>query len=337
MQPLYRPRRGRRNDGGKPETVTPPALRDVRAELPCLAATTYLNSGAIGPLALPAGRALQAWAAGAPARARGSLEGFGRIAAQAAAVRAAAGRLVGAAPGTVALTANTTHGLNVVAWGIDWRPGDEIVTTALEHPGVTVPLAVVARRTGARLQVVEAARPGRPRGGGRPDRRSADPPRGPLARLLVHRAALDVAGAARAAPRRRRPDRRGRRPVGGHDPGRRGGARRRRVRLPRPQVAARARGRRRALGQAGGHGADRRHRGGARERRGRRGARGVRRHGAHPRRAATRPRRRRPLLAAWEASMEWLEGLGWPWIHARSARPRPPRGRPSSGCRAWRC
>jgi selenocysteine lyase/cysteine desulfurase len=23
------------------------------------------------------------------------------------------------------------------------------------------------------------------------------------------------------------------------------------------------------------------------------------------------------LLAAWEASMAWLAGLGWPWIHAR--------------------
>ena len=138
--------------------MTPPDLRAVRAQLPALAATTYLNSGAIGPLCLPAARALAEWAEAAPRRARGSLEGFGRISAQAAAVRAAAARLVGAGPETVALTANTTHGLNLAAWGIDWRPGDEIVTTALEHPGLPVPLAVVARRTGARLRVIGAER-----------------------------------------------------------------------------------------------------------------------------------------------------------------------------------
>ena len=140
--------------------VTPPALARRPGRAPVPGGDDLPEQRRDRAAGAARGRALQAWAAGAPARARGSLEGFGRIAAQAAAVRAAAGRLVGAAPGTVALTANTTHGLNLVAWGIDWRPGDEIVTTALEHPGVTVPLAVVARRTGARLRVVEAARAG---------------------------------------------------------------------------------------------------------------------------------------------------------------------------------
>ncbi len=319
MQPLYRPRRGRRNDGSEPATVTPPVLRDVRAELPCLAATTYLNSGAIGPLALPAARALQAWAAGAPARARGSLEGFGRIAAQAAALRAAAGRLVGAAPGTVALTANTTHGLNLVAWGIDWRPGDEIVTTALEHPGLTVPLAIVARRTGARLRVIDAERAG--------GDLAAEVGRiaGPRTRLVALShvswatgAALDVAGAARAA-----------RAVGALtavDGAQSVGT------IPvdaaalgvdayafpshkwllgpegvgalwvRPEAMERidvtVAGLESAAGGAA-HGED-----GAME--------------PHP--SARRYEASTPpaaLLAAWEASLAWLEGLGWPWIHAR--------------------
>ena len=152
--------------------------------------------------ALPAGAgAGRLGRRGARAGSRG-LEGFGRIAAQAAAVRAAAGSAGGRGPETVALTANTTHGLNLVAWGIDWRPGDEIVTTALEHPGVTVPLAVVARRTGAaggrgraaggdlevevgevagprtrlvalsHVSLVDRGRAGRGRGGPRPARRA---------------------------------------------------------------------------------------------------------------------------------------------------------------------
>ena len=180
--------------------MPPPDLRELRAQLPALGAVAYLNTGAIGPLALPAARALGAWAAEAPLRARGSLEGFGRIAAAAAAVRAAAGRLVGAGPEGVALSANTTDGMNLAAWGIDWRPGDEIITTAIEHPGVTVPLGVIARRAGARLRVIPAdAAEGDLEG-------AVAALAGPRTRLVALShvswstgALLDVAGAARAA------------------------------------------------------------------------------------------------------------------------------------------
>ena len=47
--------------------------------------------------------------------------------------------------------------MNVVIWGIDWRPGDELVTTDLEHPGLSVPLAVAARRRGVRCASCDLA------------------------------------------------------------------------------------------------------------------------------------------------------------------------------------
>jgi L-cysteine/cystine lyase len=299
--------------------VTPADLREVRAQLPCLAAATYLNTGAIGPLALPAARALAAWAADAPERARGSLEGFGRIAAQAAAARAAAARLVGAGHDAVALTANTTSGLNLVAWGIDWRRGDEIVTTALEHPGLSVPLAVVARRTGARLRVVDAERSGDDL------ERGVGELAGPRTRLVALShvswatgAVLDVAGAARAA-----------RAVGALvavDGAQAAGA----IAVDaaalgadayafpahkwllgpeglgalwvRPQAMRRIDVTVTGLESAAGgdaHGQD--------------GA--MRPHPSARRYEASTPPA--ALLAAWQASMDWLEGLGWPWIHAR--------------------
>ena len=53
--------------------------------------------------------------------------------------------------------AASTGAINVVAWGIDWRPGDEIVvTTHLEHPGLSVPWP--------------SSRAGSGRGDARPDR-----------------------------------------------------------------------------------------------------------------------------------------------------------------------
>jgi L-cysteine/cystine lyase len=115
-------------------------------------------------------------------------------------LRGAVGRLLGAPADEVALTRNTTDGLNAVIWGIDWREGDEAVTTSLEHPGLAVPLRVMARRRGVRLQVLEL-------GDGAEDLEPlVAAVCGPRTRLvaLSHAAyttgaRMDVAGAARAA------------------------------------------------------------------------------------------------------------------------------------------
>lgn len=178
----------------------PPDLRAVRAQLPCLDAGTYLNTGGTGPLPRCAAEALRAWAAAAPARERGSLEGFGRVQADLEAVRAAAAGVIGAPADEVAVTGNTTHGLNLAAWGIDWRPGDELVMAPLEHPGLAAAMSVLARRMRARLRVIDA------------ERLDGDLEQevarlaGPRTRLVALShvswatgAVLDVAGAARAA------------------------------------------------------------------------------------------------------------------------------------------
>ncbi len=174
--------------------------RAVRAELPSLETAVYLNSGGCGPLPRAAARALHEGADAALLRVRGSLEAFEEMMAEAAATRAAAGRVVGAPGQEIALTANTTTGLNVVAWGIDWAPGDEIVVPALEHPGLTVPLAVIARRFGAVIRWID------PEGTGEALAAAVAAACGERTRLVALShvswatgAVLDVAGAARAA------------------------------------------------------------------------------------------------------------------------------------------
>ena len=172
----------------------------VRAHLPCLAERAHLNTGGCGPLPDAAVRAAGEWASRALARGRGDGEWFAAVAAEAALTRAAAGRVIGPPPDEIALTSNTTAGVNVVAWGIDWRAGDEIVMPALEHPGMAVPLATIARRFGVRLRLIDHDGMGT----GIADAVAAAC--GPRTRLvaLSHVAwstgvVLDVAGAARAA------------------------------------------------------------------------------------------------------------------------------------------
>jgi L-cysteine/cystine lyase len=85
------------------------------------------------------------------------LEGVGFFARQAgiaARTREAAARLVKTDPDNVALTQNTTHGMNLGAASIGWREGDEVVSTATEHPGCLAPLHNLQRRFGVKVILI---------------------------------------------------------------------------------------------------------------------------------------------------------------------------------------
>ncbi len=62
-------------------------------------------------------------------------------------------KLIGAAPGELALVGSTTLGVNVGVWGLEWQPGDEVITTSIEHRGVQVPLQHLAARRGVIVRV----------------------------------------------------------------------------------------------------------------------------------------------------------------------------------------
>lgn len=67
-------------------------------------------------------------------------------------VRHLLGRLLGADPAEIALTGNTTAGIGLVAAGLDWRPGDNVVLPAEQFPANALPwLALEARGVEVRL------------------------------------------------------------------------------------------------------------------------------------------------------------------------------------------
>ena len=69
-------------------------------------------------------------------------------------IRAVAG-LLHTSPECIALTQNTTQGLALVVYGLDWHPGDELVTCSLEHPSVMVPSLFLRENHGVRVRVAE--------------------------------------------------------------------------------------------------------------------------------------------------------------------------------------
>ena len=46
---------------------------------------------------------------------------------------------VGVSTDEIALTRNVSDGINIVASGFDWNPGDEVIITDEEHPSGSLP------------------------------------------------------------------------------------------------------------------------------------------------------------------------------------------------------
>jgi L-cysteine/cystine lyase len=124
-----------------------------RALFPVLERFAYLNAGTLGPLAQPTLDAMAERDRFDQDQGRGGRAWFDDILALRAQVRGSVAELIGAAPESVALTSSTTEGCNVVVAGLGLGPGDEIVTTNSEHPGLLLPLSV----SGATVRVAEVA------------------------------------------------------------------------------------------------------------------------------------------------------------------------------------
>ena len=124
----------------------------LRAEFPVLERIAYLNAGTDGPLP-----------AAAVSAARTELEaelGLGRAMSHFKRrfelqdqLRAGYARVMGCDPTDVALTTSTSEGVGAVMAGMDLGPGDEIVSSDQEHPGVLGPLKAALDR-GAEVRLV---------------------------------------------------------------------------------------------------------------------------------------------------------------------------------------
>jgi selenocysteine lyase/cysteine desulfurase len=66
-------------------------------------------------------------------------------------VRQKLAAFVNALPDEVALTTNTTEGINLVVNGLDLKEGDEVLVTSLEHPGHINPWRLKEKRAGIKI------------------------------------------------------------------------------------------------------------------------------------------------------------------------------------------
>jgi selenocysteine lyase/cysteine desulfurase len=109
----------------------------------------YLNHAAVAPLSLPVYEAMQGYT-------RDLLE-HGLVhwrewGAEVDRVRGLAAQLIHAKPAEIAFAANTSTGLSIVANGLDWRAGDNIVTADCEFPSNQQPWLRLQKACGVEIR-----------------------------------------------------------------------------------------------------------------------------------------------------------------------------------------
>jgi selenocysteine lyase/cysteine desulfurase len=72
-------------------------------------------------------------------------------------VRAAIAKLIGAQPDEIALTAGASAGTQAVAYGLEWKPGEEVITASGEFPLQYATWKPMEEREGTVVKVVKAA------------------------------------------------------------------------------------------------------------------------------------------------------------------------------------
>lgn len=130
--------------------------QQFRNMMPVTEKWAYFDNAAVAPLPSPARDAVLGWVEDACG------EGdtvWPQWAASIEKTRSAAASMLGSDPSEVALIANTTTGISLVAEGFPWQSGDNIVTLANEFPSNLYPwMNLRARGVTAKLVPVESGR-----------------------------------------------------------------------------------------------------------------------------------------------------------------------------------
>lgn len=122
---------------------------NIRSLFPVTQNYIYLNHAAAGPLSLPVHQRILEHARDILDCGLAHWREWGIAIEE---VRRQAAGLVNAQPTDIAFAPNTSAGLSMIANGIDWRPGDNMVTADCEFPANLIPWLRVQREIGIEVR-----------------------------------------------------------------------------------------------------------------------------------------------------------------------------------------
>jgi len=132
-------------------------MENLAQHFPILRSLTFLNHAGVAPISGPAAQQLRHYAQQAESQAYFGSDWYAGV----RRVKQQAARLVNAtSEREIAFVANTSTGLSMVAGGLDWAEGDNVVITGVEYPANRYPWEHLGRR-GVELIVVPQEPDGR--------------------------------------------------------------------------------------------------------------------------------------------------------------------------------
>ena len=122
-----------------------------RSEFPVTETYIYMNHAGVAPLSRPVRDAMAGFLEDATVNGAVNAKLWEETAET---CRGAAARLINADPTEIAFMKNTTQGILIAANGVDWRAGDNVVTTAVEFPANVYPWWCLKERYGVQTRMV---------------------------------------------------------------------------------------------------------------------------------------------------------------------------------------
>ena len=132
-----------------------------RAEFPVLERAAFLNAGSDGPVPRRGAQAAMRQVERELVDGRAGRPHFERLFELARELRAGLAGLLGCSVEDLALTRSTSDGIATVMAALRLEPGDEVLTSDEEHPGLLAPLEAARRRRGFDVRAVPFAELGR--------------------------------------------------------------------------------------------------------------------------------------------------------------------------------
>jgi L-cysteine/cystine lyase len=128
-------------------------IEAIREQIPVTSRSVYFQTGGIAPspqAVMDEVKAKLDFQNQGPADPRWSTE----MAEVEPRLRAHLAKAFGVHPEEVALTHSTSEGINIVTWGVDWQPGDEVIVSNQEHPSNVIPWYNFRERFGVKTQQI---------------------------------------------------------------------------------------------------------------------------------------------------------------------------------------
>lgn len=130
-------------------------LERARSFFPAVSEVAYFNTGTCGPLPARTSQAMQDVIQHSSDKGRGSIPEYMVYLEEVEALREDLARWMGAEADEVAITQHTTEAMNHILWGLEFQPGDVIITSTHEHPALLAPLAMLHARRGVDVVYVD--------------------------------------------------------------------------------------------------------------------------------------------------------------------------------------